>query len=167
MNYEQLLEQVVKEGAIRIYNLSGGWSIAYRIKKGEIQGRGIHKVGEGQWALGDHFVGSEEVYNSSGWYPVKAAPLAAKPIMLESAKKNPGYYIGMIRRCESCKLEKSIMAFDRARGAEQSYRSWECNDCASDRISDQVRYRRESGQHVGDYLHRKSQVSRPPIKSEI
>jgi len=167
MNYEDAVAEVVKQGAIRLSRVSGVWSIAYRIQQGEVQARNLLRRGENNWELKDHLVGSDEYYQKSGWYSVKHVPPTAKPIESDEAKKNPGYFINLHRRCETCKQDRPLNEFERNSIEEEGYRSWECNHCAKEREDGKKIYHADQGHRIGDYLDRKAHASRPPVESEI
>lgn len=168
MKYEQALAQVVKEGAIRIFRISGAWSIAYRIKKGEIERRGIHRNDKDDWTVADHMIGMTVTPRKNGWYPVEEIHHQAVPIESESAMNNPGYdYQVLIRQCQTCKLDQPTKAFERDMQSEMGFRTWECNDCAKDRSTDTKTNLKLVADRSGDYLTRKTHTSKPPIESEI
>lgn len=167
MKYEEAVAQVIKEGAIRLYRLSGVWSIAYRIKKGAVQRRDIQRKNENDWALMVESVGSSVHPEKSGWYSADEIHPQAKLIEMEAAAKNPGYYEGFTRECQTCKLDKTIFDFERDMQAEQGFRTWECNDCADQRVSDSKSNVKQASRRVGDYLTRKTHLSKPPVESEI
>ena len=86
----------------------------------------------------------------------------------ESAMNNPGYdYQVVTRQCQTCKLDKPLQGFERDMQTEMGFRTWECNDCASERVSDKKTNLKLATNRSGDYLTRKTHTSKPPIESEI
>lgn len=166
MNFDEAREQVVSEGAIRIWRVSGGWQIAYRINDGRIEARGLHKIGD-KWKLADHLVSSKTYREPDGWHQVYAMHQQAEPIMLKRAQSNPGYYSGLTRQCHTCKKYRPISMFNRDMIGERRLRTWECEKCADERREEMERYQLYEEEHVGDYLHRAAHASRPPVEGEI
>lgn len=181
MTFEEALQQLVEEGAIRLWRVSGVWYIAYRVKNGQLRPNGDHfadvappkyearnlnKIGD-QWKLGETMVGSDAYHQPGGWYPVKTVHHRAKPIEIEAAEANPGYYMGLTRQCSTCKKYKPEKEFERDMEAEGGFRTWECNQCAAERRAAMAKYDREAGRHLGDYLKRPAHTSRPPVEGEI
>ena len=154
MKFNDALEELVAQGAIRIYRTSGAWAIAYRIKNNKIQARSLHKFGENDWRIGDTLVGHDPYANNNGWFTVPAAHQSAKPIELESAKKNPGYYIGLTQQCQTCKQVKPLSEFERDMTDEMDYRTWECNQCAAEREAQAVSTEFDPEKMVGDTIKR-------------
>ncbi len=133
MTFDQALEQVVKEGAIRLWRVSRGWALAYRIHNGKLQARSLNRVGESDnWKLSNRLSGTT-THSPDGWHHVLAIHERAQPIELEAAKGNPGYYLGLTRQCGTCRKVKPLSEFERDMTGEQGYRTWECNQCASER----------------------------------
>lgn len=166
MTFDDALEQVVREGAIRYWRVSGGWYVAYRIKDGVLQARGMHAI-RGTWKLADKLVSSKTYREPDGWYEVDAMHQAAEPISLESARGNPGYFTGMERQCHTCKKYRPISMYSRNMVPEGRYRTWECDKCAGEREQEMEAYQRRDKEHAGDYLQRAGHSSRPPVEGEI
>jgi hypothetical protein len=154
MKYQDALEELIAQGAIRLYRAGGAWAVAYRIKNGEIQARSMLKVAEDDWQLADTLVGYDPYTNKTGWFTVPAAHMSAKPIALESAKKNPGYYIGLTQQCQTCKQVKPLSEFERDMTGEMDYRTWECNQCAAERKARSADTEFDPEKMVGDYVKR-------------
>jgi hypothetical protein len=164
MTFEKALEQIVKEGAIRLWRVSAGWAIAYRLQDGRWQARGLVRTAD-KWQAQQRMAGKS--YRSvDGWYPVQLPHQATEPIALEAAEQNPGYFLGLTRQCGTCKLYKPLSEFKR-QSAGNVHRSWECNQCAEERRQALRQYRRHDDQHVGDYVRRPAHTSRPPQEGEI
>lgn len=166
MNYEQALEQLVNEGAIRLWRVSGGWQIVYRVKDGRIEARGLHKISD-NWKLAETLVSSKTYRQPDGWYQVYDIHPRAELIPMESAQSNPGYFTGMVRQCHTCKKNRPILMFSREAIRERGYRTWECNICAQERREEIGDYHLVGDQHVGDYLQSGRHTSRPPVEGEI
>ena len=154
MKYNEALKELVDQGAIRLYRASKAWAVAYRIKNGMIQARSLHKFGEDDWRLGDTLVGYDSYANKTGWFTVPAAHKNAKPIDLESARKNTGYYIGLTQQCQTCKQVKLLSEFERDMTDELDYRTWECNQCAAERETRVVGAEFDPEKMVGDTIKR-------------
>lgn len=172
MTYDDVLAEVVKQGAIRICKLSKGYHIAYRVKHGELEARGLLKIqvadeGSGQteaWEPTDQMSGAQQVKSPDGWFWVNATHPQIEPIELEAAKRNPGYYAGLMRRCETCKKYKLESEFERDMSGEGGRRTWECNQCASERAAE---VKANKADRHGDRLKRETHASEPPVEGEI
>ena len=167
MNYEQLVETLAEEGAIRIYKLSDSFGYAYRWMAGRVQVRTFVHTGDGQWVLKHRLAGSQKPTTEDGWFPAKSISVYAKPIEHEAAHDNPGYYAGMTQQCQTCKQFKPVAAFERANEDTRGYRTWECNDCYNERLAEVRQYDENPDQRVGDYVKRPMHASKPPVESEI
>ncbi|KAA3648208.1 MAG: hypothetical protein DWQ07_04220 [Chloroflexi bacterium] len=169
MNYEQLVENLVEDGAIRIYKVSDSFGFAYRWKDGRVQVRNFTLAAEGgdNWLLKNRLVGSEVPTTEDGWFPAESIPSYAKPIELEAALDNPGYYAGMTQQCQTCKQQKPLFAFERENGDTRGYRTWECNDCYNERLAEVRQYEENPDQRVGDYVKRPTHASKPPVEGDI
>jgi hypothetical protein len=166
MNFEEAIEQLVTEGAIRLWRVSGGWQIAYRVKNGRIEARGLHKI-RNRWKVADTLVSSKTYHEPDGWYQVYDMHPGAEPIPLKSAQKNPGYLTGLVRQCHTCKKHLPISMFNREAIMERGFRTWECNTCAEERREEINEYHMLGDAHVGDYVQRVRHTSRPPVEGEI
>jgi hypothetical protein len=166
MNYEQALEQLVNEGAIRLWRVSGGWQIAYRVTDSRIEARGLHKI-RNSWKLAETLVSSKTYRQPDGWYQVSDIHPRAKPIARESAQNNPGYFTGMVRQCQTCKKHRPILMYNREAIGERGFRTWECNICAQERREDINEYHILGNKRIGDYLQSGRHTSRPPVEGEI
>jgi|GEM_PF-2986660 len=167
MTFDEILDSMVAQGAIRVYRVSEVWALAYRVKDGEVQARGLNQI-DGQWQAGDRLVSSRTFFQKDGWYAVEGIPKPAKPIELEAAKGNPGYYDGLqMRQCQTCRQYKPLTAFERPIPDEQSGRTWECNQCYATYIGEIEAYQQDPHKHVGDYLRRSTHAARPPAEGEI
>ena len=166
MKYEKALEQVVKEGAIRLWRVSGGWQIAYRLNEGQLEARGLHLLATG-WELAARLVSSKTYAGGEGWHEVYAMHQRAAPIISKHAESNPGYFRGLTRQCHTCKKYRPISMFNRDMTAERGFRSWECDKCAQERSQEIEGYQDHVREHVGDYMQRGGYASRPPVEGEI
>ncbi|MDH5507709.1 MAG: hypothetical protein OEZ02_10860 [Anaerolineae bacterium] len=166
MTFDQLLAQVVKEGAIRIWHVTAAWCLVYRVKDGRLQARGLHQR-QGSWHTLPHFIGGKNFYAPDGWYAVVAMHASAEPINLAAAKQNPGYYAGLEKFCYTCKQSKPLYAFERSTGVELQLRTWECDQCAAARHQELAGYQQNGEQHIGDSLRRETHASRPPVTGKI
>lgn len=166
MKFEEALEQVVQEGAIRMWRVSAGWQIAYRITAGKIEARGLHKITD-QWDLGQLLVSSKTYREVDGWYAVSSMHQNAEPIIHPGVEGNPGYFFGMRRKCYNCKKYRPVTMFRRDTANERGMRTWECDDCAGKRASESEEYGINGNEHVGDYINKAGHVSRPPVRGEI
>ena len=169
MNYEQLVEALVHEGAIRIYQVSESLGFAYRWEFGQVQVRSFVRTefAEDKWALKQRLVGSVQPILADGWYPTGSLPPWAKPIKHAAAHDNPGYYSGMIQQCQTCRRMQPLGAFERHHSSTRGYRTWECNDCYHERLVEVRQYEVNPGQRVGDYIKRPTHASRPPVETGI
>lgn len=164
MNYKETLAEAVKQGAIRVYSASNGWHVVYRVQDGQMQARNLNKIGENEWALGATMAGWAAGDSDNGWLPVQKVHFGVQSIELEAAKQNPGFYYGLLQRCETCRQEKSTLAFSRDMTSEEGRRTWECNQCATERATEVHAAKAVRG---GDVIRRESHASVPPVKSEI
>ncbi|MBI3158518.1 MAG: hypothetical protein HYZ26_02830 [Chloroflexi bacterium] len=165
MTWDEAIEQVVSEGAIRIWKTSHGWALAYRLRKNSWEARSIVRISAEDWNLANSLVGGNNRKPSHGWQPVPRVHHRAALIAHPYAKRNRGYYAGLAARCETCKQTKPAWAFERDAGSEQGFRTWECNDCAAERAGEMGRYR--SAVRVGDYVRRETHASKPPVEGDI
>lgn len=165
MNYQDILEQVVNQGAVRVWRASGVWSVAYRLGDNGWEARSLHKNAAGDWRLGERMVGFSSP-TKNGWYPTQAIHAQATPVEHSQAKNNPGYYAGLTKSCYTCKQEKPLFAFEREITEEQDYRNWECNRCAQERIAE---IQANSGYDGtgGDYVTRQTHASKPPVEAKL
>lgn len=166
MSYEQALQQLVNEGAIRLWRVSGGWQIGYRVMDGRIEARGLHKINN-KWKLADTLVSSKTYHQPDGWYQVNDMHPRADRIPLEGAQKNPGFFKGLVRQCHTCKKERHISMFAREAIRERGFRTWECNKCAQERRQALNEYQLVGDKRIGDYVHASGQMTRPPVEGEI
>ena len=105
MNFDEAVDKLVEQGAIRMWRVSGGWYIAYRMRDGQYEARGINEV-EGQWKLQDRMVGKGYL-REDGWYTVDAIHPGAAPLKGEAAEKNPGYSVSLQKGCTICEENAS------------------------------------------------------------
>ena len=166
MKYEKALEQLVKQGAIRLWRVSAGWQIAYRLNEGKLEARGLHLIGN-EWKLADGMVGSKIYREAGGWYQVYDMHQRAEPILLKSAEINPGYFRGITRQCHTCKKYRPTSMFNRDMVGERRFRTWECDKCADERSKEIEGYHAHEQEHVGDYVQGGAHASRPPVEGEI
>lgn len=166
MSYEQALQQLVNEGAIRLWRVSGGWQIGYRLKDSRIEARGLHKINN-KWKLADRLVSSKTYREPDGWYQVNNMHPRAERIPLESAHKNPGYFSGLARQCHTCKKNRPISMFSRKAIGERRFRTWECNKCSQERRQVIKEYHTLGDKRIGDYVRASGDISRPPVEGEI
>ena len=166
MNFEEVLEQVAKEGAIRVYKISDRTGFVYRYEGRNVQAKGLVSI-NGEWQTTDRIVGSRTLYRPDGWHDVEGMPAQVRPIELDAAKKNTGYYEGLVRQCFICKKEKPMLAFEREEGEEARLCTWECNECYEARQKEQEEYEAEGERLVGDYVGKEKHTERPPIKGEL
>lgn len=162
MTYEEALEKLTAEGAIRAYRLSDNTAYAYRFKDGKYQARTL--VGkDGDWKLGATLVSGKAVGRTDdGWYEVIGLPHRAQPIASEAAEKNAGYTVQALRQCYSCKKFKPEAEFERQGG--DSRRNWECNECYERRMREMALL---APARRGDFLERDTLVSPPPPQGKI
>ena len=166
MKFEEALEQVVNQGAIRVFRLSDSLAYVYRMQGSSCQARGIYGA-EGNWQLGERLVSAKDYDSKDGWYDVPALPWQTKTINLQAAKKNPGYGLAILQQCHTCKEQKPILAFERGGFGVVQRRNWECNKCYKRRIREMASYRKSSSIRQGDFLDKATIASPPPPKSEI
>ena len=169
MNYEQIVGNLVEDGAIRIYKVSESFGFAYRWKDGRTQVRNFVRSADGpdHWELKHRLVGSDEPTSADGWFPAERIPIYARPIELEAAQENPGYYADLTQPCQTCKQLQPLSAFERENGSTRGYRSWECNDCYNQRLAEVQQYEENPDQRVGDYVKRPTHASKPPVEGDI
>jgi hypothetical protein len=163
MTYDEIIEKVVSEGAIRAYRLSDSTAYAYRLKDNHYEARtliGIH----GDWSAGKTLVSAKNVGRSSdGWYRIPGLPKRALPIESEAAKKNPGYSNVILRQCYTCKKFKPEAEFDRP----ENDRNWECNEDYYRRQRELASFQKVGGARKGDTLERETLASPPPPQGKI
>lgn len=162
MTWEEVLEANISDGAVRLWEASKGWRIFYRIRTNRWEGRSSVRDSAGQWRLVTKPVGGRE---EGGWAPVRRIHHHAMPIKSKRAEGNPGYFAGLTQRCETCKVERPLGEFSHQNQSGQSFRTWECDECAKIRLKET---KLQSGAtRVGDYLRRNTHASKPPVESEI
>lgn len=166
MKFEEAIEQLVDQGAIRMARMSSVWYIAYRMRAGVIEARGLHQA-SGEWGLADQLPSAKPASEGEGWFHVAAIPSKAEPIDSEAAKSNAGYFIGLIRQCYTCKQDRPLSWFVHSESDEGYYRSWECKQCSGQRSIERRSYLQSEDEHLGDYQKDRNKTSRPPVPSEI
>jgi hypothetical protein len=172
MKYNEALDEVVKQGAIRVVELSKGWHIVYRVHAGQLQARSLIKTkvadqaggAPASWKSAAYMSGAQSQRSEDGWFPVDNAHADIQPIELDAAKENPGYWQGSTRRCETCKKFKPESAFERDMSAEAGRRTWECNRCADER---QAEVAGNKPERRGDVMKRTTHASEPPVEGEV
>lgn len=85
MKFDEALHKAAEQGASHILRMSAVWHIVYRPKNGKYQSRSLNKVGEEEWHLSAHMVGSQDFQNADGWHTINAIPARAEPLELSSA----------------------------------------------------------------------------------
>lgn len=163
MEMEKLLMEMANQGGVRVWRVSNGWLVVYRLKAGRWEAANLVRATEGNWLVSG--ATGETGGRQNIWQPVLRIHHRALPIELNAARKQKGYYLGLERRCETCKLVKSSHEFERLDDAEQGFRTWECNQCAAERDREVSSLRKSA--RVGDYLRRNTHASKPPVESEI
>ena len=166
MIFEDALEQVVEQGAVRLYRLSERTAYVYRYQENQLQVRTLSQK-DGEWFLPLYMAGMDTYYSDDGWYAADTLPKWAKPIELQAAKKNPRYYDGLTKQCHTCKRELPLYMFEREPGPDQGLRDWECNDCYQQYLEEFAEYDEQAPQHVGDYIKRDTHAAKPPVKGKI
>ena len=166
MKFEQAMEQVVSQGAIRVYRLSDSLAYVYRMLGSSYQARGLYAV-EDDWQLGERLVSAKDYASGDGWNEVPALPWQGKAIDLEGAKDNLGYGLAIIQQCHTCKEQKPIMAFERGGIGVAHRRNWECNECYERRVREIASYRKKLSIRQGDFLDKVTIASPPPPQGEI
>ena len=172
MKYHEALAQVVEQGAVRICTLSEGWHIVYRVQNGYLEARSLIKTrladedsgAPAEWEVADTMAGAQDVRSPDGWFAVANTHPQVKPIEMDAAKSNPGYWAGLTRRCETCKEIKPGSAFERDMTDEEGRRTWECNECAAERKAEVAHNQAE---RRGDVVRRETHASEPPVESEV
>jgi hypothetical protein len=166
MTYDEALEKMVAEGAIRAFRLSDSTAYVYRLKDNQYEVRTL--VGaNGSWEPTKTAVSRTMGRNADGWYAVLGVSKEAKPIQSETAKKNPGYSQVSTRQCYTCKLFKPEAEFERPGSSGDQHRNWECNECYGRRQREQAAYKRITGMRKGDFLDRETLASPPPPQGKI
>lgn len=165
MEYQNALQQIIEEGAIRLWRVNAGWSIAYRLLDGNIQARGLHKI-EGDWQLGARMVSSYTYLQADGWYQVDGMHAQAEPILSKQAEKNEGYFIGIVRQCQTCQKYRPASMFSRDMNPERNMRTWECDICADERSGETSNYRQHEHNHIGDIIQREGHSSRATVEGQ-
>ncbi len=163
MTYEQALEKLVGEGAIRVFRLSDSTAYVYRFKDNKYEVRTLSAI-DGDWKLTDTVVSRTTGRNPDGWYPVLGMTKQAQPIPLEAAKQNPGYSRISLRQCYTCKQFKPEAEFERP---GNQHRNWECNECYARRQRELAAYTKITGLRKGDVLDRETLASPPPPQGKI
>jgi len=166
MTFEQAMEQVVSQGAIRVYRLSNSLAYVYRMKGSSYQARGLYAV-EGDWQLGERLVSAKDFASENGWYGVPSLPWQSEAIDLGAAKDNPGYGLAILQQCHTCREQKPILAFERGGIGIARRRNWECNECYERRMSEMASYRKGKSIRQGDFLDKATIASPPPPQSDI
>lgn len=164
MKWEEAIDEAANQGAIRVWEASKGWALVYRLRQARWEVRNLVRVGTDDWEMPEKVVGAKLV-SRDGWTAVSRIHHRAQPIANIRAEKNKGYYLGLERRCETCKQIRTADEFERQELAEGRFRTWECNSCAAERRRELGKYR-DAGR-VGDVVRRATHVSRPPVESEI
>ena len=166
MTYDETLEKMVAEGAIRVFRLSDSTAYVYRLKDNQYEVRTLSAV-NGDWQLTKTVVSRTMGRSADGWYAVLGLPRQAQPIELESAHQNPGYTKLSLRQCYTCKQTKPEAEFARPRTGDHLSRDWECNDCFGRRAREMAGYRKAGEKRSGDYLEKDTIASPPPPKGQI
>ena len=166
MTYDETLEKMVAEGAIRVFRLSDSTAYVYRLKDNQYEVRTLSAV-NGDWQLTKTVVSRTMGRSADGWYAVLGLPRQAQPIELESAHQNPGYTKLSLRQCYTCKQFKPEAEFERPGSAGDQHRNWECNECYSRRQREQAAYKKLTGRRKGDFLDRETLASPPPPQGKI
>jgi hypothetical protein len=166
MTYEEALEKLIAEGAIREYKISESLAFVYRYEENSYQARGVYGH-EGDWKLGSRLVSSLDYSDQSGWQKVLGLPWQAYAIDNAQAMQNPGYAFAIIRQCYTCKEEKTIDQFSHAQGIASRSRDWECDECYQRRMREMAQYEESQSKRKGDALSKETLASPPPAESEI
>ena len=166
MTFDEAIEKVVEQGAIRVYRLSNSLAFVYRLTDSGYQARGLYAV-ENNWALGKRMVSVKDLASLDGWFDLAVLPWQAEAIELEAAKMNPGYGIAIWQQCHTCKKSKPQLAFLRTTSSVFQRRNWECNECYERRTREIKNYRRINSTREGDYLSKATIASPPPAEGEI
>ncbi len=166
MQFEQVLELSIEEGAVRLYRISDNLAYVYRYSQGRYEARGLYAF-EGEWELGKRLVSTKDYSDTSGWHPVPYLPKQAKPIENEAALANPGYGFGLFRECYTCKEKKGPEHFSRANHASNDDREYECDKCYQRRQSELKQYQQQGPQRSGDSLSKETLSSPPPPSSQV
>ena len=166
MTYEEALEKLIAEGAIREYKLSDNLAFVYRYQNGRFQARGLYGR-EGDWRLGGRLVSALDYSDASGWHTVNVLPWQARAIEDPAAQKNPGYAIAILQQCYTCKEEKPISAFSHAGPPSLRPRDWECSECYQRRMRELAQFKAQSPKRQGDALNQDTLASPPPPEGEI
>jgi hypothetical protein len=164
MTYDEALEKVVADGAIRAYRLSDSTAYAYRLKDDHYEARTLVGI-NGDWSLGKTLVSTKTIGRSEdGWYRIVGLPKRAMPIGLEAAKQNLGYSQVVLKQCYTCKQYKPEAEFERP---GDPHRNWECNECYSRRQRELTAFEKVGGIRKGDALDRTTLASPPPPQGKI
>jgi hypothetical protein len=166
MKFDEALEKLIEEGAIRVYPLSRSLAYAYRLRDSVYQARSLHAV-EDEWSLGKRLVSAKDLESLDGWFDIPALPWQATAIQSDAAKKNEGYGYAIWQQCHTCKEVKPEKAFERDGQNALIRRNWECNECYERRMREMTIYRNKSTGRSGDYLDRETVASPPPAEGEI
>ena len=166
MTYEQALEKLAAEGAIRVFRLSDSTAYVYRLKDNKYEVRTLSAV-NGEWQLTKTVVSRTMWRNADGWYAVLGMPRQAQPIPLEAAKQNAGYSQMSLRQCYTCKQFKPEAEFERPGAGGDPHRNWECNECYGRRQREMAAFKKLTGRRKGDFLDRETLASPPPPQGKI
>ncbi len=167
MTYDEIIEKVVAEGAIRAYRLSDSTAYAYRLKDDHYEARTLIGINR-DWSLGKTLVSTKTIGRSpDGWYRIVGLPKRALPIELEAAKQNPGYSKVVLRQCYTCKQYKPEAEFERPGNGGDPHRNWECNECYGRRQRELAAFQKAGGARKGDALDRQTLASPPPPQGKI
>jgi hypothetical protein len=163
MTWDETLDAMVRDGAIRLWRASRGWAVVYRLGREGWEGCSLIRRPGGEWMATESLAGGTR--RGSRWQPVAVVHHRAIPVDRRGATRNRGYFLDITRRCETCKRVLPLAQFERQRRDTTAFRSWECNDCSAERVQELGKYR--TGRRIGDYLRRDSHASKPPVKSEL
>jgi len=165
MTFEQALEKMAAEGAIRVFRLSDNTAYVYRLKDNKYEVRTLAAV-NGDWQATQTVVSRTMGRSADGWYAVLGLPRQAQPIPLEAAHQNPGYTKLSLKQCYTCKQFKPEAEFERPASAGDQHRNWECNECYNRRQRELAAFKKISGRK-GDSLDRQTLASPPPPQGKI
>jgi len=167
MPFDEIIEKVVAEGAIRVYRLSDSTAYAYRLKDDHYEARTLIGI-NGDWSLGKTLVSTKTIGRSQdGWYRIVGLPKRALPIQLEAAKQNPGYSSVILRQCYTCKKYRPEAEFERPGNGGDPHRNWECNECYGRRQRELTAFQKTGGLRKGDSVERETLASPPPPQGKI
>jgi hypothetical protein len=166
MQFEQVLQKSIEEGAIRFYRVSESMAFVYRYSEPNFEARGLYAK-EGSWSLGSRLVSTINYSRLNAWHIVPHLPWQAEAIDDEQARQNPGYGIALLVQCYTCKESKGFDHFSRMGKAAKNDREWECDDCFQRRSNELALFKAQGSSRSGDDLHKETISSPAPPSSEI